>query len=74
MLALPAIMFGKGTIFRYVQFIKYIYPYYDITVKVFFQNSSQQYKEITEAMGLKKPEGETILINIIIYLVLLICL
>lgn len=74
---LPVLLFGGNTFLRYFKFIKYIYPYYDMNVAVYMDGNSSM-KNIAEAIGngdgTSEPEGKTILINILLYFVLLICI
>ena len=34
------ILVGKQTFFKYFSFLKYIYPFYDLTAIILFQNKS----------------------------------
>lgn len=73
MIILPLVIFGKKTFLRHFQFVKYFYPFYDISVEVFFQSNSPN-AQLAEVIDVQKPEGSTTFISIIIYLTILICL
>lgn len=65
------ILFGNNTFFAYLDFIKYLYPYYDVTVKVFFEQNAA-FEQLSELSGLAKPTGSTIHINIMIYILIIV--
>jgi hypothetical protein len=72
LIIMPMILFGKNTFFSYLDFIKYLYPYYDLTVAVFFQQNEASIQQLSELTGLTKPTGSTILITIFFYIIVLI--
>ena len=37
MMLMPMLIFAKDTFFGYLTFLKYLYPYFDLIVAVFFQ-------------------------------------
>lgn len=54
MIILPLVIFGKKTFLRHFQFVKYIYPFYDISVEVFFQSNSPN-AQLAEVIDIQKP-------------------
>jgi hypothetical protein len=71
---MPMILFGQNTFFHYLDFLKYLYPFYDLTVAVFFQFQNESMAALSELANIKKPEGSTIFINIAFYFLLLMAL
>lgn len=53
MIIMPMIIFGKSSFLKYFDFLKYLYPYYDLTVKVFFDGPTG--KQLSVIMGLSVP-------------------
>lgn len=74
MVIVPLIIFGQSTFLHYFSFFRYFYPFYDLSIKVFFQENNPSYSQLTEIMNISKPDESTIFVNISLYLVILICL
>lgn len=71
---MPMILFGQETFFRHIDFLKYLYPYFDLNVYVFFKSGGNAMSALSQLSNIKIPENPTILINIAFYFLLLIVL
>ena len=72
MMVMPMIVFGKDTYFGYLSFLKYIYPYFDLTVKVVIKNG--QTEQLAQLVNIDIPDENTLYYSIAFYMLLLICL
>jgi len=66
------IILGSDTFFGYFKFIKYFYPYYDLTIKILFNANNPAMKQALQLTGIDIPTDSTIEINIFLYFCLLI--
>jgi hypothetical protein len=41
LMVVPLIIFGQNTFLKYFEFVKYFYPYFDLSVRIFFSKNSQ---------------------------------
>lgn len=73
MLIMSIIFVGKTTFLKYFSFLKFLYPYFDLTAVIIFQNQNLSDPNMANFIDIDKPEQEYIGITIII-LVLVIML
>lgn len=66
------ILIGKGTVFEPLSILRYVYPFYDLSVAALF--SGQKMEQLSQLGGLNVPKDKVININIAVYLVLLIAI
>lgn len=66
------ILIGKGTVFEPLSILKYIYPFYDLSVAALFSGSKME--QLSQLGGLSAPKDKVININIAVYVALLIAI
>ncbi len=66
---MPMILIGKGTLFEPFSILRYVYPFYDLSVAALFSGSKME--QLSQLGGLNAPKDKVIDINIAVYVFLL---
>ena len=73
MAAMGNILAGKQTFMKYFSFLKYFYPFYDLTTVILLQNKTLGEQNIAKLIDIEKPDGSYIYYNILIELFIIFC-
>lgn len=69
---MPMILIGKGTVFEPLAILRYVYPFYDLSVASLFSGAKME--QLSQLGGLNAPKDKVININITVYVLLLIAI